>query len=65
MNKHNYNHNQIIYDCIFIRYGCPLTLFIDQGVDHFINDVIKHLTKQFLLKLTNSITYYLQGNGQA
>jgi hypothetical protein len=38
---------------------------IGQGVDHFINDVIKHLTKHFVLKLTTSTTYYLQGNEQA
>jgi hypothetical protein len=56
---------KFIYDYIFTRHGCPLTLVIEQGVDHFINDVIKHLTKHFMLKLTNSTTYYLQGNGQA
>ncbi len=34
---------RFIYECIFTRFGCPLTLVIDQKV-HFINDVIKHLT---------------------
>jgi hypothetical protein len=48
---------KFLYDCIFTRFGCPLTIVIDQGV-HFINDVIKHLTYHFLLKLLNSITYY-------
>jgi hypothetical protein len=46
------------------RFGCPLTIVIDQGV-HFINYVIKHLINHFLLKHVNSITYYPQGNGYA
>jgi hypothetical protein len=31
-----------LYECILIKFGCPLTVIIDQGVQ-FINDVIKHL----------------------
>jgi hypothetical protein len=31
---------------------------------NFINDTLKHLTKQFLLKHVSSTTYYPQGNGQ-
>jgi hypothetical protein len=35
---------RFLYDYILTRFGCPLTIVIDQGV-HFINDIIKHLTK--------------------
>ncbi len=45
------------------RFGCPLTIVTYQRV-HFINDTIKHLTKQFLLKHVNYTTYYPQGNRQ-
>jgi hypothetical protein len=46
-----------LYEYILTKFGCPLTIVTDQGV-HFINDKIKHLTKQFLLKHVNSTTYY-------
>lgn len=39
---------KFLYECIITKFGCPLTIDLDQGV-HFINDVIKHLTYQFLL----------------
>jgi len=39
-------------------------MVIDQGIWH-INDTLKHLIEQFLLKHVRSITYYPQGNGQA
>jgi hypothetical protein len=42
---------------------CPLTIVTNEGV-HFINDIIKYLTKWFILKHVNSTTYYPQGNGQ-
>jgi hypothetical protein len=29
-----------LYECILTRFGCTLTIVIDQGV-HFINDAIK------------------------
>jgi hypothetical protein len=54
---------KFLYEYILTRFGHPLTIVISQGV-HFINDTIKHLTEQFLLKHVNS-TYYPQGNGQA
>ncbi len=53
---------KFMYECILIRFRCPLTIVIDQGV-HFINDVIKYLTDHFLLKHVSSTTYYPQGNG--
>jgi len=31
-----------LYECILTRFGCPLTIIIDQGV-HFINDAIKYM----------------------
>jgi hypothetical protein len=36
---------------------------IDQGI-HFINDVIRYFADNFILRHTNSIVYYPQGNGQ-
>jgi hypothetical protein len=39
-------------------------LFNDQGV-HFINATIEVMTTHFLMKHTNSTTYYPQGNNQA
>jgi hypothetical protein len=53
-----------MYEYIMTKFGCPLTIITDQIV-YFINDIIKHLTKQFLLKHVSSTTLYPQGNGQA
>jgi len=47
----------ILYECILTRFGCPLTIVTDQGV-HFINDAIKCLTYHFLMKYMSSTTYY-------
>jgi len=46
---------KFLYEYILTKFGCPLTIVIDQGI-HFINDIIKHLIKQFLLKHVNSTT---------
>jgi hypothetical protein len=35
---------KFLYEYILIRFGCPSTIVIDQGL-HFINDIIKYLTK--------------------
>jgi hypothetical protein len=48
---------KFMYEYIFTKFGCPLTIVTNQGV-HFINDKIKHMTKQFLLKHVSSNTYY-------
>jgi hypothetical protein len=32
--------SKFMYECILTRFGCPLTIIIDQGI-HFINDAIK------------------------
>jgi hypothetical protein len=53
---------KFLYEHIFPRFGCPLTIMTDQGT-HFINDVIKYLANHFILKHTNSIVHYPQGNG--
>jgi hypothetical protein len=45
------------YECILIKFGCPLTIVTNRGV-YFTNDAIKYLTNHFLLKHVNSITYY-------
>ncbi len=48
---------RFIYEYIFIRFGCPLTLVMDQA-NHFINEIITYLVKNFLLWHTSSTTYY-------
>ncbi len=48
---------RFLYEYILIKFGCLLTIVIDQGV-HFINDIIKHLIEKFLLKLVSFTTYY-------
>jgi hypothetical protein len=55
---------KFLYECILIKFGCPLTIITNQGV-HVINDVIKYLINHFLLKHVNSKTNYPQGNGHA
>lgn len=54
---------RFIYEYIFIDFGFPLTLVMDQG-NHFINEIITYLVENFLLQHTSSTTYYPQGNGQ-
>jgi hypothetical protein len=46
-----------LYEYILTKFGCPLTVITNQGI-HFINDIIKHLAKQFLLKHVSYTTYY-------
>jgi hypothetical protein len=53
---------RFLYEHILTSFGCPLTIVTNKIV-HFINDTIKHITKQFLLKHVSYITYYLHGNG--
>ncbi len=48
---------KILYECTLTKFGCPLTIIIDQGV-HFINDAIKYLIDHFLMKHVSSTTYY-------
>jgi hypothetical protein len=46
-----------LYEYILTKFGCPLIVITDQRI-HFINDIIKHLVKQFLLKHVIYTTYY-------
>ncbi len=46
-----------LYKCILTKFGCPLPIAIDQGVN-FINDAIKYLIDHFLMKHVSSTTYY-------
>ncbi len=52
---------KFLYECILTKFGCPLSIVIDQGV-HFINDAIKYLTNHYLMKHVSSTTYYPQRN---
>jgi transposase InsO family protein len=53
---------KFVYKHILTRFGCPLTIVIDQGT-HFNNDVIRYFTNHFILRHTIYIIYYPQGNG--
>ncbi len=48
---------KFLYEYILTKFGCPLTIVTYQGVC-FINEIIKHITKQILLKHVSSTTYY-------
>ncbi len=52
-----------MYEYVLTKFGCPLTIVTNQGIN-FINDTIKHVIEQFLLKHVSSTTYYPQGNEQ-
>jgi hypothetical protein len=54
---------KFLYDHIFTRFSCPLTIVTNQGT-HFINNIIHYLTNHFILRHINFIVYYPQGNGQ-
>ncbi len=48
---------KFFYEHILMRFGCPLTIVIDQGT-HFINNAIKYLIDHFILIHTSYSTYY-------
>jgi hypothetical protein len=54
---------KFLYEHILMRVGCPLTIVTNQGT-HFINDAIRYLINHFILRHTNFIVYYPQGNRQ-
>ncbi len=54
---------KFFYEYRLIRFGCSLTLVMDQG-NHFINETITYLVEKYILWHTSSTTYYPQGNGQ-
>jgi hypothetical protein len=46
-----------LFEHIFTRFGCPLTIVIDQGT-HYINDAVMYLNDHFILRHTNSTIHY-------
>ncbi len=48
---------KFLYEHIFTRFGCPLTLVTNQGT-HFIKCAIKHLTDHFIFRNTNFTIHY-------
>jgi hypothetical protein len=55
---------RFLYEHILTKFGCPLTIVIDQGT-HFIDDAIRYLTNHFISRHTNFIVYYPQTNGHS
>jgi hypothetical protein len=49
---------KFLYEHILTRFGCPLTIVIDQITD-FINDAIRYLIDHFILRHTSYVVYYL------
>ncbi len=52
-----------LYECILTKFGCLLTIIINQGV-HFINDAIKYLTDHLMLKHVSFTTIIHKGMGK-
>jgi hypothetical protein len=48
---------KFLYEHIFTRFGCPLTLVTNQGT-HFIKYAIKHLIDHFIFRHTNFTIHY-------
>ncbi|MCO5557534.1 hypothetical protein L7F22_011100 [Adiantum nelumboides] len=55
---------KFLFENIIARFGCPFEIVSDNGT-HFINEVIKELTSNFMISLYKSTPYYPQANGQA
>lgn len=55
---------KFLYEEIIMKFRCPMYLVSDEGC-HFINDIIRILTKEFMILHRRSTTYYPQANGQA
>ena len=51
-----------IYEEIICRFETPKVIQSDQGT-HFVNEVIKELTKKFQVKHSLSLPYHPQSNG--
>ena len=51
-----------IYEEIICRFEAPKVIQSDQGT-HFVNEVLKELTKRFQVKHSLSSLYHLQSNG--
>ena len=52
---------KFLYEEIITKFGCPVELVNDQG--HFMNDIIRIMTKEFMILHRRSTTYYSQANG--
>ncbi|MCO5575353.1 hypothetical protein L7F22_029153 [Adiantum nelumboides] len=55
---------KFLFENIIARFGCPFEIVSDNGT-HFINEVIKELTSNFMIFHHKSTSYYPQANGQA
>ena len=55
---------EFLFEEIITKFGCPLGFVSDQGC-HFINDIIRVFTQEFMILHQKSTTYYPQANGQA
>ncbi|MCO5564752.1 hypothetical protein L7F22_018420 [Adiantum nelumboides] len=55
---------KFLFENIITRFGCPFEIVSDNGT-HFINEVIKELTSNFMISHHKSTPYYPQANGQA
>ena len=53
-----------LYEDIMCQYGCPIEVVNDQG-GHFINKVIKHMMRFYIVIHKRSTLYYPQAYGQA
>ncbi|MCO5595571.1 hypothetical protein L7F22_049616 [Adiantum nelumboides] len=54
---------KFLFENIIARFGCPFEIVSDNGT-HFINEVIKELTSNFMISHHKSTPYYPQANGQ-
>ncbi|MCO5606432.1 hypothetical protein L7F22_060620 [Adiantum nelumboides] len=52
-----------LFENIIARFGCPFEIVSDNGT-HFINEVIKELTFNFMISYHKSTPFYPQANGQ-
>ncbi|MCO5600411.1 hypothetical protein L7F22_054523 [Adiantum nelumboides] len=55
---------KFLFENIIAQFGCPFEIVSDNGT-HFINEVIKELTSNFMISHHKSTPYYPQANGQA
>ena len=55
---------RFLYNNIMSRFGCPIKLVSDQGT-HFLNSVIRELTRKHMMVHKKSSPYHPQANGQA
>ncbi|MCO5554464.1 hypothetical protein L7F22_007993 [Adiantum nelumboides] len=54
---------KFLFENIIAQFGCPFEIVSDNGT-HFINEIIKGLTSNFMISHHKSTPYYPQANGQ-